>query len=168
MPNTNPAPQSTWTGTVKTENNTKKGPGQSPPIPHPNPKRAAPPISCQSTRLFLGSNTLHPLRLVPFFLIIVKVIVLTNSPHPRTNIKAGFHLSLICKNCKMLILLDIPDIMSPMAKMRPTKKTISWSFSWAQDLNWSTLFLATIKPTIGINSPITKKQIAEMVWLYVI
>lgn len=125
MPITSPTPHNTWIGTVKTVNKTKNGPGQRPPIPHPNPNKNAPPTSCQSMTLFEGSNTFEPFMLTPFFLIIVKVTVLTRSPQHKTNIKAGFHLELICKNCKIFSLLDIPDTIRPIAKRSPTKKTIS-------------------------------------------
>lgn len=86
-----PIPHNIWIGIVKTGKSTKNGPGHNPPIPHPKPKQNAPPTSCKSITLFLGSNTLFPFKLIYFFLIIVKVIVLTNNPHPSTNNRDGFH-----------------------------------------------------------------------------
>lgn len=151
--------------TVKTEKSTKKGPGHNPPIPHPSPKQNAPPISWASMILFLGSNTLFPFKLTYLFRMMVKVTVFTKSPQLSTNRRAGFQDWLSCKNCKIFILLDMPDTMRPTAKITPVMNTINWSLSWDAVLNWSKYFLATTKPIIGKAKPTMSIQIDDTVWL---
>lgn len=63
----------------------------------------------------------------------------------------------------MFILLDIPETMSPPAKISPTMNTISWSLIWAQALSYGLFFLTIQKPIAGIKSPKAKKNIAEAV-----
>ena len=165
IPKTRQPPQITWIGTVNSVNKTKKGPGHNPPNPHPNPKQKAPPMSFQSTFEFTESKTFEPSKLMPFFLIIVKVMKLTANPHPNTNNNAGFHCSLICKNYNMLILRLIPETINPTAKTTPTKKTINWSVIDLLLLISSSVVLLTANPIIGNINPTIKTQMADAVWL---
>ena len=167
MPKIKLAPQISWMGIVNAENKTINGPGHSPPIPHPNPKQKAPPISCRSILLFCGLKTLQPVtKLVPFLLMIVNVTILTAKPQPSTKRRAGFQNSLIWRNCRILSLRDIPESISPQAKTMPTKKTISWSiicFLESNSIFCLFEFLASTKPTIGRTAPTAKNTPAEMV-----
>lgn len=125
-------PQIIWIGTVKTAQRHKKGPGQSPLIPQPNPKQKAPPTNCPSILEFFVSNTLFPSKLYYLFLMQVKVITFTSSPQPSTNINIGFQLSLIWRNWIMFSRRVMPEVINPTAKRIPTTNTTSWSFSCSQ------------------------------------
>ncbi len=106
------------------------GPGHKPPIPHPNPKNMAPPINLISMTLLFGLNNLL-LKKGTFLILImyVKNTKLTAKPQPRTNISEGFQSFPKAKKPITLDLLAIPETNMPTPNIKPTKKTINWSFT---------------------------------------
>lgn len=80
---------------------------------------------------------------------------LTNKPEAKTNSKAGFQLSLVtCKKSKILDLFDMPDIISPEAKIAPTANSINCSFT-NEDVEIRFEFFEIKNPTIDKLRPIT-------------
>lgn len=104
------------------------GPGQSPPMPQPNPKHTEPPISLISMTLLLGLKSFSPNKGSFMTLIMyVKKIRLITTPAPRTNSREGFQSGPNAKNMIILDLLTIPATSRPAPKINPTKNTMNWS-----------------------------------------
>ena len=161
--------QTTWIWRLKTANNAMAGPGHSPPIPHPSPKQTPPKMSFQSIVLLLGSNSFSP-KYGTFFTLIMywKTIKFTATPHPSTNSSDGFQSLPIHKNWSMFRRRHIPATISPVAKIKPTKREIPFSRTiYVVVLSEKFRLWMNIPKTIS-SRPATRTMFAPMEWSYVV